>query len=87
MGDAVKVRPQECPTAQRCRRLLTLYRATGRKPTRWLLSARVARLLVEELRPMLQGEARESATVEDLTQFFGLPVELVTDLPQGAVLR
>ena len=50
-------------------------------------AADAVRECLSQLRPQLVEGLREAATVEDLTQFFGLPVELVTDLPQGAVLR
>lgn len=79
---------QTSPTCVRLRVQLGRYEGFHKKsPGRWLLSRRIARQIVEELRPLLTGPEQQTACVEDLTGLFGVPVELVSDLPQGAVLR
>lgn len=76
------------PTCVRLRIQVERYEAFHKKPpTRCLLSTRVARAIVEELRPLLTGPEQQTARIEDLTGLFGVPVELVTDLPQGAIWR
>lgn len=80
---------QTSPTCVRLRVQLERYEQfhRGKSPGKWLLSTRIARQIVEELRPLLTGPEQDTACIEDLTGLFGVPVELVTDLPQGAVLR
>jgi len=79
---------QQSPTCVRLRVQLERYERFHKAPPgKWLLSTRIARQVVEELRPLLTGPEQQTARIEDLTGLFGLPVELVTDLPQGAVLR
>lgn len=79
---------QTSPTCVRLRVQLERYEGFHKKsPGKWLLSTQIARQIVEELRPLLTGPEQQSACIEDLTGLFGVPVELVTDLPQGAVLR
>lgn len=76
------------PTCVRLRMLVDRYETRhGRAPAKWLMSPRIARQVVEELRPLLRGDEQVSASVDDLTGMFGVPIELVADLPQGAVLR
>jgi hypothetical protein len=79
---------QTSPTCVRLRIQLERYEAFHKKPAgTWLLSTRIAKQIVEELRPLLTGPEQQTAGIDDLTGLFGVPVTLVTDLPQGAVLR
>ena len=76
-----------------CARLYVRIRAyasrhNGEAPTVVLLSTRVARQVIAELRPLLEGEDDGRViNPQELTALFGVPVKVVTDLPQGAVLR
>jgi hypothetical protein len=80
-GISHEVIAPQYPMALRCRVMLDRALAKGRTPIRWRIRRSTARQLVEEIRPLLQGEAREVATVADLTQLFELPVELVGNVP------
>jgi hypothetical protein len=75
------------PTCCRLRHELEHRAARGEVLTRWLMSRRIAGQIVEELRPHLSEPEQRTTRIENLTGLFGLPVELVADLPQGAVLR
>lgn len=82
------------PIAQRLfARAKAWHERHGRMPSHWLMSRRIARQVIAELRPLLVAE-EDGAPLDDreippeqLTTLFGVAVELVEDLPQGAVLR
>lgn len=59
----------------------------GREPERWLMAARVARSAIAALRTMLVDDDGRAIPPEELTRLWGVVVEIVPDLPQGAVLR
>lgn len=72
------------------KRNLDRYRARqadGASPARWLMAPRIARAAIACLRCMLEGDDGREIPPDELTQLWGVPVEIVTDLPQGAVFR
>lgn len=76
------------PLCQRIAWLYGRYQATrGTMPERILLAHRIARSLIAELRDKMPNDPGGEIPPEQLTVLFGVPVELVHDLPQGVVLR
>lgn len=74
-----------------CQRIVWLYSryeaANGKLPERILLSHRIARGLIAELRDKMPNDPGGEIPPEQLTVLFGVPVELAHDLPQGISLR